>query len=396
MLKIQEFISCFGTVEEANLHLGHKLSLTITEGYLHNFSEKSKIFIYNKGKFSDIDNPMVREANGLILDDSYTLVSKGPDHHYEVNVMKDLPLGFKLYRSDIEEMTTGMMITVFNYKGVWSVATKDSINDPDYTIDVKRCAGKGLDSWWTAVFEKDKNYIYIFDFISKEYDSIWPCPTFKLYLLSIIDKETGEEFDPFEVDDMARELGFARPKHKRIAGKRSMQSFMETVRIPSRGVVISNNGIKVKLRNPLYYSIKTADEAEDRVEPIHVAKIFLACRDSVDLLVVSNSFPKYAEFLELFDRTMKTTLRDLTTMWLAVQQFVNDSATFAKAVPAYPFSHLLFMYKNGRIKTIKEGLDKISAHQLLNITKDKYEKEFENNNGHLKIEHAYENRIISD
>ena len=392
MLKIQEFISCFDDIEEANVYLGTKLHLDITNNCLHNLTEKSKVYIYNKSKYSDMDNSLVREANGLILDESNALLSKGPDHHYEARNVGDLPKGFRVNRSNAEEMTTGVMITVFNYKGVWVIASGNSINDVDYTIDVKRCIGKGLDSWWTSIFEKGKDYIYVFDFISKEYENIWPCPTFKLFLLTVIDKSTGEEFDSFAVDDISADLGFARPRHKMVAGRRSLSSFISGVRIPSRGIILNNNGLKVKLPNPLYYSVKTADKVEDRIDPIHVVKIFLACENDMDMMVISKSFPKYAGFLSLFDKTMDKFLQDLTSIWGIVQQFINEPEKFAAAVPPSPLSHLLFMYKNKQIKTLKEGIKKLSPHKLINITKNTYEKEFKTNHEQLKTN--YENRTL--
>jgi len=396
MLKIQEFISCFNSIEEANVYLEKELSLVIGEDYLHNPRERSKIYIYNKSRRSDMDSPLVREANGLILDESHALIAKGPDHHYTVNGIDNLPKNFKLYKSSAEEMTTGMMITVFNYNSVWVVASKDSISDVDYTIDVKRAVGKGIDSWWTSVFDDGgKDHIYVFDFISKEYENIWPCPTFKLYLLTIIDKKTGEELDPFVIDGISRNLGFARTKHKIISGKRSLSSFRSDVRMPSRGVILSNNNVRIKIPNSLYYSIKIADEIEDRIEPIHVAKIFLACKDDIDLMVISKSFPKYADFLTLFNRTIQKVLRDLVVMWTSVQQFTNDPVRFARAIPPYPLSQLLFMYRDKKISTFKEGIKKLSPHRLINITKGKYGKEFDTNVRHLKIKHAYENQTLS-
>lgn len=394
MLKIQEFISCFDSIEEANVCLKRELSLSITDSHLYNYSEKSKVYIYNRGKHSNINNPLVREANGLILDKNHVLLAKGLDHHYNVKNIEDPPKDFKLYRSSVEEMTTGMMIIIFNYKGVWSVATKDSINDVDYTIDVKRIIGRNPDKCWTSLFNENKNHIYVFDFISKEYKTVWPCSAFKLYLLTIIDKETGKELDPFVVDDISEYLEFDRPKHKEIVGRRSLSAFIACNRIPSRGVILSNSGVRVKLLNPLYYSIKAAGEVENRIEPIHIAKIFLACKDDIDLMVISKAFPKYADFLLLFDRAVKKVRDDLMIIWMSIQHLMNDSAAFARAVPPYPLSPLLFMYKNKQIKTFKEGIKKLSPHRLINITKGKYEKEFEASNRHLKVDHTYESKTL--
>ncbi len=388
MLKIQEFISCFGSIEEANVYLKKELSLDIKNDSLYNIEGENNIFIYNKGRHSDIDNPLVREANALILDKSHGLLSKGPDHHYKT---KDFPKDFKIYKSIAEEMTTGIMITIFNYRGVWVIANKNSINDVDYSIDVKKVIGNGLDSWQNSVFcNKMKksvvkeNYIYVFDFISKEYSNTWPCTTFKLYLLTIIDKKTGRELDPFVVDDISKSLGFVRPKHKMVVGKRSLSAFTTSIRIPSRGIILSNNGIRVKIPNILYYSIKHAYEAKDLIEPIHMAKIFLACNDKIDLMVVSKTFPEYADFLSLFNKTTDTIWRDLIMIWTSIQRFINDPVKFAKAVPPYSLSYLLFMYKNGKIRTFKEGIKKLSPYRLINITKGKYEKEFETNIKQLK------------
>ncbi|TET61141.1 MAG: hypothetical protein E3J47_05905 [Candidatus Stahlbacteria bacterium] len=394
MLKIQEFISCFNSIEEANVYLKEKLSLSITDDYLHNYSKKSKVYIYNKGKHSDINNPLVREANGLILDESYTLLSKGLDHHYNARGIENLPEGFKLYRSNIEEMTAGMMIIIFHYMGVWSVAAKDSINDVDYTIDVKKTIGRSPDKCWTSAFNENKNYIYVFDFISKEYKTVWPSSALKLYLLTIIDKETGKELDPFVVDDISECLGFDRPRHREIVGRRSLSTFMSCNRIPTRGVILSKNGIRIKLSDSLYYSIKAAGEVEDRIEPIHIAKIFLSCKDNVDLVVVSKAFPKYADFLLLFDKTMEKVWQDLTVIWTSIQHLMNEPAEFARAVPPYPLSHLLFMYKNKQIKTFREGIKKLSPHRLINITKGKYEKEFEAINRYLKADYTYESKTL--
>ncbi|RLI61965.1 MAG: hypothetical protein DRO67_07535, partial [Candidatus Asgardarchaeum californiense] len=319
--------------------------------------------------------------------------SKGPDHHYNIKTVENFPKDFKFYRSNVEEMTIGMMITIFNYKNVWVIANNNSIEDVDYSIDVKRTIGNGLGSCWTSIFSKKqdipitiKDHIYVLDFISKEYNNTWPCSTFELYLLTVIDKKTGKEISPFIVDDISKNLGFARPKHKIITSKRSLSSFMKGVRIPARGVIVSNNDIRIKIPNTLYYSIKSANEAGDHIKPIHIAKIFLACDDDTVLEVIARTFPDYSNYLDLFNKTMDKIWYDLATTWGLTRQFADNTAKFTKAVSVHPLSHLLFMYKNGKIRTFKEGIKKLSAHRLVNITKKKYRAEFKNNIKQLKGE----------
>jgi len=357
MLKIQEFISCFDQIKEANDHLSKELSIKVESNFLYSLNGKFEVYIYNKGKHSDINNPLVREANSLILGKDGSLISKRPNHHYRVKKIKDLPDSFRLYKSNVEEMTTGIMITMFNYDGVWNIADKDSVNNVDYSIDVKKTLNNRIDGYWTSIFDDKedtgiafKDQIYVFDFISSAYESIWPCTTFKLYLLTVIDKKTGIEFAPYIVDHVSKCLNFSRPKHEQITGKKSLSFFMLRTRIPNKGIMLNDGNTRVKISNALYYNTKSAVEAEHNIKPIHIAKIVLSCRDKVDLMVVSNAFPEYNDFLYLFDKTIEKTWQNLVVIWNSIKEFDEDPATFSKAVPIYPLSHLLFMYRNKKNK----------------------------------------------
>ena len=399
MLKIQEFISCFSSIEDANIHLSHTLALTIEESYLRWPKGESKIYIYNKGRHSDIDNPLVREANGLILNKNCSLVTKGPNHHYKIKNIKDLPDEFRLYKSNINEMTTGTMVTVFNYKGVWNISNKNSINDTDYSIDVKKTLNDHIDTWWTSVFDtvygSYQNCIYIFDFISSRNKSVWPCTTFELRLISVLNNITGEELNPNIIDDIALKLDLSRPRHATITGRRSLSSFMSKARIPSKGFILDDGNIKAKISNTLYYSVKAAVEAKDNVEPIHIAKIFLACNDGIDKVLVADTFQNYKDFMDLFNKTINKVWQDMVIVWTSIERFSNDPKMFANSVPEHPLSYLLFMFKDKKIKTLLAGIKTIPAERLVEITKYKYEEEFYRLTRQLKTDNAYEDNILS-
>ena len=402
MLKIQEFISCFSSIKEANTYLSRELSLKIEDGYLYGPKKSSRIYTYNKCRYSDINSSLVREANGLVLGEDCSLITKGPNHHYKIKRVKDLPENFRLYRSKAEEITTGITVTVFNCNGVWHIADKYSINDVDYSIDVKRAIGNHVEGCWSSIFDEQvnspvvfKNHIYVFDFISNTYEKVWPCSASKLYLLTIINGKTGLEFAPHKVDKISEHLGFVRPNHREITGKRSLASFVAKAKIPTEGVMLTDKDTKVKISNSLHYSVKYAIEARENIRPIHIAKIFLACKDRVDLMVIASTFPNYNDFLYLFEKTIDKTWKDLIIIWNSVKEFSKDLKTFANAVPTYPLSHLLFMYRDKKITSLLKGVKSVSARRLVTMTKERYEMEFTTNERHLEADYSYEDKSLS-
>lgn len=394
MLKIQEFISCFENIAEANMYLRMGLGLSIKEGELLTDSDASRklwtVYLYNPGVHSNITNPLVQEANALILDDKANLVAKGPNHPLEALCPEELPGNFRLDGAEAEEMTDGTMVLVYNYKGEWQVATKDSADGTDYIPglqlsaftfehEVKNLIQRRLpDGEWESSFsDVDTNLCFAFDYVSPHNRNIMPYVAPGLFLLSITDIKDGTELKPYLVRAVANKFDYPRPRWSSMAGGNSLVKFLYNIKSLSKGIILRDaHGTKVKIPNPIYYAVKSAKAAGERIVPTHIAKILCSCRDDTDISIIRSTFPEYSKYMKLLKKTREQLWGELLILWNATRDYRQDNKKFAEAVLHHPLNCFLFMLKDKKISSLKESVEGLDPRKLADLAEGKYEKEF--------------------
>ncbi len=392
MLKIQEFISCFENITEANMYLRMGLGLSIKKDELVDSGDGKvrTVYLYNPGVHSNMTDPLVQEANALILDDKANLVAKGPNHPLEALCPEELPGNFRLDGAEAEEMTDGTMVLVYNYKGEWQVATKDSADGTNYVPGLKLSAftfGHEVRNliqrrfpngeWESAFSDVDANLCFAFDYVSPHNRNIMPYVAPGLFLLSITNVKDGTELKPYLVRAMAKKFDYPYPRWNSIAGSNSLVKFLYNIKSLSKGIILMDtHGAKVKIPNPIYYAVKSAKAAGERIVPTHIAKILCSCRDDTDISIIRSTFPEYSKHMKLLKKVREQLWGELLTLWNATRDYRQDDKKFAEAVLHHPLNCFLFMLKDGKASSLKESVEGLDPRRLADLAEGKYEKEF--------------------
>jgi len=86
MLKIRQYIYCFDSIDEANVHLKSNLNIECSKEIIYDAEgHQYDIYIYYPGIRADLTNPIVRETQGLMLFNDGDILTKMYDFPLETD-----------------------------------------------------------------------------------------------------------------------------------------------------------------------------------------------------------------------------------------------------------------------------------------------------------------------
>jgi hypothetical protein len=391
MLAIQEYISLFDDIEQANKFLEQNASVVAKLDYIE--LEKNKVFIYNTTKGYEETSRIVREAEGLILDMEANVVCMYPLAPKAMTFAQLLTTNINWHLARIEEMEDGLRCAVYRWQGNWYFATKASATakqDLEYAekaaivfTTAKHEIEEILrDSFgnWSAIFEGEGNpdLCFIFDFVGDATRNIRPYKESDLVLVTIMDKGTGEEKPLEEVDEFASTYGFTRPSYNLCRNHSDALNFFNTAHPLTRGCIITDsNGNRFLLTNPLFVALQSAKIVESFYEksallPIHVIKILNACRNAKTLEIVCTLFPKYNPMINIFLRARADLSRAILTKYTIDRNKLLENTNDGTLESAAISSVLARMSMGKNEITIENAVKMIDPRRIITFSENKY------------------------
>jgi RNA ligase len=188
-------------------------------------------------------NDVTKAARGIIFNKNGNLVAKAFNKFFNLSEMPETQIeNLPNEPFTVEEKLDGSLVLAFYYEGTWRTATMQSF-ESEQAIKAKELLGNNLHN-------ANTDYTYIFEVICEEsrvvvrYDEEFVC------LLSVFDKN-GNELDREEVDDIAKSLGFRRPK---------IYDYKDVLNLPffdnHEGYVLRYaSGLRVKVKSPAYVRV---------------------------------------------------------------------------------------------------------------------------------------------
>jgi len=308
MLKIQEFIGCFDNIDKAHIYLRANAGV---DAVLHNVSDDDgyvhDLFLYKPTKNADMNNPLVREAHCLIMNDRAELLSKAWDYPLDVKTEKDFPGEFSFTRDTfVSDQMDGEIVVIYNLEGRWVIGTPNSAdtwNDavdkvsPSYTwdSDIKALlSGNTVNAWDVKLKELNPFMCLVFSYVSPHNTKVMPILKPSLTLLACINTETGKEFPTSMVTKLSDKLNMSMTDWHPISGSTAISVRLNRMRTLSPGVILCDNiGHRLMIHNPIYKAVKSALDAGERCRPVHVVKILQSCRDKLDAMTIGRSYPDF-------------------------------------------------------------------------------------------------------
>lgn len=402
MLNIQEYISCFENIEQANPHLRQKLSVIADKQQLISASDGTQwdSYYYRPGLHADETNPITKESNGLILDEDGDIIAKAFNMPLELDDIKGIPSEFDIEDCHLQEMTDGVRIIIYSWGGEWYVASENSVTGDELIHNTHKdvpalynhiiqdhIAFRGDYIHWSKPFaDIDPKLCFVFDYVDPRNCKIAPVYSNSLVLLTIVDKETGRELPQPRSDSFCNQWDLARPKGVKVEFSKGVQDFIDNMNTFSKGaMLVDSNGMRVKINNTLYYAIRNAIQAGDVITPTHVAKIVQACKDQIDLVQTAKEYPQFQHAISFMMQVRDALWEELTILWNAAKIYKDDPKVFADMVKDHPLNAVMFLKRDGQIDSIRDAVYNMDAHKLVANSRRKDEKEFELIKRNLKI-----------
>lgn len=329
--------------------------------------EPYNIIIKDKGRYtllkydqlnSDMSNHIVQECRGLIIKpDVFQLTSNPPIQQYKIASMRFTKFfnygqeeAAKLeFPCEASEKIDGSLIGVWYDETGWHVSTSGNVDASDAPVNIGNYQSYrdifNL-AWDDTFFDKlNKDCTYMFELVSPYTRLIVPYKETKLYLLSIRNNVTLEEFDRTNISLIAELLfgdKITAPKSFMCNNIAEVQSAVEKLTEDSENfegfVLCDKHFNRIKLKSSTYanlFFIKGEGIFSDK----KILKLILDEQDD-DILghfpEYTDDFNKIRRGLSLFITHLKNILKD------GEQNYHCDKKEFAQWAKQYQYSDILF------------------------------------------------------
>jgi len=387
MLKIQEFISCFDDILEAYKYLRSNLNIDVSIHTLEDGDTKHNVALLKPGQRADLADPLVREANCLILDDDAEVFAKAWNRPYVAGEADQLPDDFGLTGAICEEVPDGELVVIYNVEGTWFIGTADSVDGMNYlpgmllptsTYDneVKQRLSRNSTRWDSSLKNMNPLMCFVFNFVSPSANSVMPILMSELYLTGVINLENDREVSNGMLQAIADKMGVARSHWSEINSASALAQRIYNMRALAPGLMLRDiNDHRVFIPNPIHKAVKCAKESGDRVRPTHIAKILQVCRDRADVMAITAAYTNYTPLLELLQKVRDDLVKEVLLLW-GVARHQISAANFASTINHHPLKYLLFMRRNDPSTSLRSEVRAIKPIKLTRIAENKWEKEY--------------------
>jgi len=314
----------------------------LAEVYDLKVDETDDLVLLNYGIKTPRNLALSRECRGLILEKgSWNLVALPFFRFFNAD---------EFYAADIDwetafanEKLDGSLVTVFNYKDKWRIATRGKIDavgqlpcptgkyNTFADLIEELIAGKIFKSSESSF----RDLYYVFELVSPLNRIVTRYDTPQLYLLTV--KSGLEELPDEVIDSLAKELGFPRPKRYSCSSLKQVNQIMQDLRPDEEGFVVADakrNRIKVKK-----LSYVTMHKMAGNGNP-----------DFVELIVTGEDeefvsyFPEYKDAINDLKETLDTILHETESLWHLAKD-IEEQKQFALSIKESPCAWLLFMMR---------------------------------------------------
>ena len=327
----------------------------------------------------DFNNPICREARGIIIDlDSLDVVGVGFDKFFNYGEQFASEIDWQTAR--VQEKLDGSIVKKFwNEKsGNWQWATNGVINakNAEYQgliannyLELIECA----DNYNDIKEDKlDKKLTYIFELVEPNAHVV-NYPSIYLYHIGTRENDTLKEV---EVD-----IGIKKPKEYKLNSLKDCIDFVETLNekdgdIEHEGfVVVDKNYDRIKIKSSRYLEMHYLSNGviSNKHKILELMKT-----DDINIEDVKNKFPVYKEVFEFYENEINRVESEAKAMIDYCREMYKENGgnrkEIAEKIKNLEYAHIGFKAL-GNDKTAKTILSDMSDAQYEKLIKDYKEKE---------------------
>jgi hypothetical protein len=302
-------------------------------------------------------HPIVRECRGLVLVDhpdlNWACAARPFRRFFNAGEVADEFQKFDWGNFTCTEKCDGSIIILYEFNRQWRVNTSGSFGDGEVPFSgtnwrklffrtwEQQASRAGLTRNSIRLDALDPASTYLFE-LCTPYNKVvrqYPEPT--VFLLSSIRTAHGRESSEDENDDIARELGVARPERYRFHSQVEITEYLsEKQRVDPtfEGVVIRDDqDLRFKIKTDTYVFLHHLIDNGNLFNPKRlVPRILAGERDEIVAYV-----PEIREAIDKVQSDLDAQFTSLADLWGSTWQLPNQRE-FADQVKHHPFSSVLF------------------------------------------------------
>lgn len=342
-------------------------------GITHRFDKKEELVILNYDQIeSPKTNPIVMECRQLILENkTWNIVARSFQRFF--NYGEGDSQDFDFSNAYITEKIDGSILSLFNYKNEWRIATRSVIDGENFTgdfnITFKELINKAFSKIGLSLNDKRLNplFCYIFELVSPENKVVKFYPEPEIYLLGVRTTLTWTEFGYEEFGSIAKTLNCKRPQRYSLNSIEAIKESFSKLPPTDEGYVcvnenskINGNFSRVKVKNPSYLALSHLKGQGETI-----ASLFTIIRkgEEEELLV---TFPEFKDKVEVIKNIWIKYIENFKQELNRINVNELDKKTFALSVKDSLYAPIFFSMYNKRCNSLEE--------YYINMGKEKSEK----------------------
>ena len=331
----------------------------VLEQYGLESDQSDGLVLLNYGFKAAKSDPIVQECRSLILEDgTWNVVSMAFKRFFNPGEGTAAVIDWET--ASAHQKMDGSLLQLFYHKDRWRCSTRGRLDGSGGLSDSSEFKTFG-DLFWHLMEphrhhleDEDqrlmpRDHCYPFELVSKWNRIVTVYEKPALYLLTMRHVPSLEEVSDLQVDQVAEQVGFGRPKRWKFRSLEEASEATELLGVTEEGFVVcdrESNRIKVKS-----VSYLTLFNLFNGGQPDFWG-IVITGEDSEFLAY----FPQYTEEVEAKKKLLKETLSELEKVWESNRD-AEDQKTFAMAVKDLPGSGLLFSTRKLSLNSISDFWD---------------------------------------
>lgn len=330
----------------------------ITQHGLDTLSEKFGIIVkkydnlivlnYNQIE-SPKSDPIVMECRGLILDTDFNIVSRSFDRFFNHSECPETQGHLDFSKAVVYDKVDGSLIKVYNYKGVWYVATRGTafaesgVNG--FEVTFKDLVFKAIGCESEEDFQDmcaatlDADFTYIFEITAMENRVVKRYSGYTLWYLASRHNQSGEYGDDWE-RYQAQMFGAKLPNEHKFDSVEHCIETSKALKNLDEGFVVYQDGVPVcKIKSPVYLAVHAI--RGEGLTPKRIKQLVLMNEQDEYLTY----FPEDEEHFTKYVMAFSNMKEDIISVF-ENNSDIEDQKEFALVVKDYPYSACLFQAKN--------------------------------------------------
>ena len=369
-MKVLEYLKTHGIAELVN-----EFNIKIKSYPEHN------LVVLNYDQIeSSKSEPIVMECRGLILShdgNNWYVVSRSFDRFFNYGEQPDTQSHIDFSKAVLQEKIDGSLIRIYNYKGVWNIATRGTafaeseVNGFDVTF--KQLVFKALDVDCVPIHIREDafqlicenslnpNITYIFEITSMENRVVKRYSGYKLYFLAARVNKDCYSFVTEQEKGWAKKLGAWLPKQYYF---NTIEECLETakhLKDLDEGYVLYQDNIPVcKIKSPVY--VLAHHLRGEGLNPKRIMQVILA--GELDEYLIY--FPEDEPMFKPYQNALEDLKVDMNKSWLE-SCMITDQKEFALKVKDFCYSGVMFQCKKNGTKPLEtfEAQTELSKMRML-------------------------------